>query len=100
MCDDTLGYRRERMAHRTEVRQIEKELEASDKVISSLQKKLAEKYQKKAIAYQSILDLKKVYDGEVFISCNILKTTEILVPNTLIDRVFLTLVAHGIVFLF
>lgn len=72
MCEDALEHTREMMPFRTKLRHNEKELEAIDKVISSLQKKLTEMYQKKAKEYESILELKKEYDEEVLILCSIL----------------------------
>ncbi|KAI4322689.1 hypothetical protein L6164_022359 [Bauhinia variegata] len=62
---DPSEKRKEMMALATKIRHAEREIEAMNKVIRSLQKKMTDKYLRKDEAYQSILKLKKTYDKEI-----------------------------------
>ncbi|KAH1218649.1 Proton pump-interactor [Glycine max] len=65
LCDDSSENKRKMIAPGIEVMHSEKELEAIDRLINSLETKLTERRQKKGQAYQSISKLKEFHDGEV-----------------------------------
>ncbi|KAL2981262.1 hypothetical protein AAZX31_13G278700 [Glycine max] len=66
LCDDSSENKRKMIAPGIEVMHSEKELEAIDRLINSLETKLTERRQKKGQAYQSISKLKEFHDGEVW----------------------------------
>ncbi|KAJ1434528.1 proton pump-interactor [Sesbania bispinosa] len=64
-CDDSLQSRKKGIELGASVRHAQKQLEALDQEIYSLRAKMTEKRKKKDEAYQRMLKLKNLYDGEV-----------------------------------
>lgn len=65
LCDDSVRNRRELLEYGMRIRHGLKEVEAINKELSSLKRKLTEKNTIKGEAYQKILKIKKLYPEEV-----------------------------------